>query len=42
MGPAHSVFYLQEGWDGNYRVTAEVGVWDKQGSKGWGDWRGGS
>lgn len=34
MDPAHGVFYLQQGWNGNYQVTAGVGVGDKQGSKG--------
>jgi len=34
MDPAHGVFYLQPGWNGNYQITAGLGVGDKQESKG--------
>ena len=34
MDPAHGVFYLQPGWNGNYQITAGLRVGDKQESKG--------
>ena len=34
MDPAHGVFYLQPGWNGNYQITAGRGVGDKQESEG--------
>lgn len=42
MDPAYGVFYLQEGWNGNYKNHCRGGGWGqtrKQGSK---NWRGGS
>lgn len=33
MDPAHGVFYLQPGWNGNYQITAGLGVGDKQESE---------
>ena len=34
MDPAHGVFYLQPGWNGNYQITAGLGIGDKQESEG--------